>query len=55
MHFGPKKGNPTYSANRLYRWAIILTEYDFEIKFCKNTEFGQRDELSKLTGNKKYL
>jgi len=31
--FGDKKGIPMYAANRLQRWAIVLSSFDFEIVF----------------------
>ena len=49
--FGSKKGIPTYSANRLQRWATILAGYNFEIKYRKTTDFGQADGLSRLIAN----
>ncbi|KIH69541.1 hypothetical protein ANCDUO_00105 [Ancylostoma duodenale] len=39
--FGSKKGLPTYSANRLLRWSLILRGYDFTIEYRKTTNFGQ--------------
>jgi len=33
--FGPKKGIPQMSANRLQRYAVFLSRYDFEIKYIK--------------------
>ncbi|KAL6739958.1 hypothetical protein Aduo_013354 [Ancylostoma duodenale] len=46
--FGSKKGLPTYSANRLLRWSLILRGYDFTIEYRKTTNFGQADALSRL-------
>ena len=37
--FGLKKGIPIYSTSRLKRWAIILLGYEFDIQYCKTTEF----------------
>ena len=31
--FGSKKGIPTHTANRLQRWATMLLNYSFEMKF----------------------
>nr|VZI35219.1 unnamed protein product [Spirometra erinaceieuropaei] len=39
--FGSKKGIPVYSASRLQRWAIILLSYDYDIRYCRTTDFGQ--------------
>nr|CAD2199249.1 unnamed protein product [Meloidogyne enterolobii] len=49
--FGSKTGIPIYSANRLQRWAIILSNYDFEIKYIKTNDFGKADVLSRLIAN----
>nr|VZI43738.1 unnamed protein product [Spirometra erinaceieuropaei] len=49
--FGSKKGIPVYSASRLQRWAIILIGYDFDIRYCRTTDFGQADALSRLISN----
>nr|VZI51040.1 unnamed protein product [Spirometra erinaceieuropaei] len=49
--FGSKKGIPVYSASRLQRWATILLGYDFDIRYCRTTDFGQADALSRLISN----
>ncbi|XP_053967934.1 uncharacterized protein K02A2.6-like [Anastrepha ludens] len=49
--FGKNKGIPTYAANRLQRWALILMMYDFNIQYIKTTEFGCVDMLSRLIAN----
>ncbi|BHF76984.1 hypothetical protein SprV_0502008500 [Sparganum proliferum] len=49
--FGSKKGIPAYSASRLQRWATILLRYDFNIRYCHTTDFGQADALSRLICN----
>ncbi|XP_054746090.1 uncharacterized protein K02A2.6-like [Anastrepha obliqua] len=49
--FGKNKGIPTYAANRLQRWALILMMYDFNIQYIKITEFGCVDMLSRLIAN----
>ncbi|BHF74753.1 hypothetical protein SprV_0501784100 [Sparganum proliferum] len=46
-----KKGIPVYSASRLQRWATILLGYDFDIRYCRTTDFGQADALSRLISN----
>ena len=46
--FGSKKGIPTYTANRLQRWATMLLNYDFKIKYQSTTTIGQADALSRL-------
>nr|VZI10862.1 unnamed protein product [Spirometra erinaceieuropaei] len=50
--FGSKKGISVYSASRLQRWATIHVSYDFDIRYCRTTDFGQADALSRLIGNK---
>ncbi|XP_055615172.1 uncharacterized protein K02A2.6-like [Toxorhynchites rutilus septentrionalis] len=46
--FGSKKGIPTYTANRLQRWALTLLLYDFDIHFVSTDAFGHADILSRL-------
>ncbi|CAF1461009.1 unnamed protein product [Adineta ricciae] len=46
--FGPKRGMPTTSANRLQRWAIRLMAYSYDIEYCSTTRFGHDDGLSRL-------
>ena len=45
--FHPKKGIPLYSANRLRRWAVILSNYQYEIEYVKSHE-NKADFLSRL-------
>ena len=49
--FGSKKGIPTYTANRLLRWATTLMAYGFQIAYQSTTSFGQADALSRLIGD----
>ncbi|XP_053681613.1 uncharacterized protein K02A2.6-like [Sabethes cyaneus] len=49
--FGAKKGIPTYTANRLQRWALTLLLYDFEIRYVSTESFGHADVLSRLINN----
>ncbi|BHF77599.1 hypothetical protein SprV_0602070700 [Sparganum proliferum] len=49
--FGSKKSIPVYSASRLQLWATILLGYDFDICYCRTTDFGQADALSRLISN----
>jgi transposase InsO family protein len=51
--FGSKKGIPAHVANRIQRWAITLSAYDFEIKFTKTEDFGHADVLSRLIAEQK--
>ena len=46
--FGPKKGIPSLAAARLQRWAIILSAYDYDIRYKSTTEHGNADGLSRL-------
>lgn len=45
--FGSKKGIPLLAANRLQRYALILSGYTFEIKYV-NTKLNIADFLSRL-------
>ncbi|XP_044764458.1 uncharacterized protein K02A2.6-like [Coccinella septempunctata] len=45
--FGNKKSIPQFSANRLRRWAVILSNYDYEIEYVKSTE-NNADALSRM-------
>ena len=45
---GPKKGIPSLAAARLQRWAIILSAYDYDIRYKSTTEHGNADGLSRL-------
>lgn len=46
--FGSKKGIPTYTANRLQRFALTLLLYDFKIEYVPTDKFGNADVLSRL-------
>ena len=46
--FGPKKGTPTLAANRLARWALMLSQYDYSIEYRKTSHHGNADALSRL-------
>lgn len=46
--FGSNHGIPTLAASRLQRWALILSAYDFEIKYRKGKEVPHADALSRL-------
>ncbi|BHF62424.1 hypothetical protein SprV_0200540600 [Sparganum proliferum] len=48
---GSKKGIPVYSASRLQRWTTILLGYDFDIRYCRTTEVGQANTLSRPISN----
>lgn len=49
--FGENQGVPGHVANRLRRWALTLSAFDFEIKFIGTNEFGHADVLSRLISN----
>ena len=53
--FGSKKGIPTYTANRLQRWATTLMAYEFDIQYRATTDFGQADALSRLIGDHQQM
>ncbi|XP_055589909.1 uncharacterized protein K02A2.6-like [Uranotaenia lowii] len=46
--FGSKQGIPTYTANRLQRWALTLLLHDFSITYINTDSFGYADILSRL-------
>ena len=46
--FYPNKGIPEMAASRLQRWAIILSSYDYEVKYQPSTLHGNADGLSRL-------
>lgn len=48
--FNPKKGIPQFSANRLRRWAVILSNYRYKIEYVKS-ENNSADFLSRLPLN----
>lgn len=52
--FGDKKGIPIYAANRLQRWAYVLSSFDFEIKYVKS-ENNIADFLSRIKISKSII
>ena len=46
--FHPNKGIPEMAASRLQRWAIILSSYDYEVKYQPSASHGNADGLSRL-------
>ncbi|XP_045183417.2 uncharacterized protein K02A2.6-like [Mercenaria mercenaria] len=46
--FGPTRGIPTLAASRLQRWAILLSGYQYDIKYRKSSAHGNCDGLSRL-------
>ncbi|XP_065083388.1 uncharacterized protein K02A2.6-like [Ochlerotatus camptorhynchus] len=51
--FGSKKGIPLHTANRLQRWALMLLNYDFDIRHVSTNDFGCADMLSRLIDRSK--
>lgn len=47
--FGLKKGIPAMAANRLARWSIYLSAFDFEICYIQGSTNNCADALSRLT------
>ena len=45
---GPKKGIPSLAAARLQRWAVILSAYNYDIKYKSTDDHGNADGLSRL-------
>lgn len=46
--FGPKRELPVVARRRLDRWALMLSEYTFEISYVRTEKFGNADGLSRL-------
>lgn len=46
--FGEKKGIPQIAASRLQRWALILSAFDYEIRYKKGINNSNADCLSRL-------
>ena len=49
--FASKKDLPTYTANRLLRWRIILLNYNFKIQYLPSKKIAHADGLSRRTQN----
>ena len=48
MILGPKKGIPSLAAARLQHWAILLSAYEYEIKYKSTHAHSNADGLSRL-------
>ena len=46
--FGPHKATPALAANRLARWALMLSQYEYTIEYRKTAAHGNADSLSRL-------
>ncbi|UYV64545.1 K02A2.6-like [Cordylochernes scorpioides] len=46
--FSENKGIPTIAGNRIQRWAIILSAYQYKIEYIKGTSNTEADVLSRL-------
>ena len=46
--FGPKKALPTLAAARIQRWALLLSAYNYEVKYRSTMEHTNADALSRL-------
>ena len=46
--FGPGKDTPALAANRLARWALLLSQFDYSIEYRKTSDHGNADALSRL-------
>ena len=46
--FSPSKGTPAVAANRLAKWALTLSQYDYTIEHRKTSDHGNADTLSRL-------
>ncbi|MEE4247163.1 MAG: RNase H-like domain-containing protein [Kangiellaceae bacterium] len=46
--FGPNKPTPALAANRLARWALLLSQFDYIVEYRRTTDHGNADALSRL-------
>ena len=46
--FHPNKGIPETASSRLQRWAILLSAYDYEVKYQPSRQHGNANGLSRL-------
>ena len=46
--FGPTKTTPQLAANRLARWALMFSEYEYTVEYRKTSDHGNADALSRL-------
>ena len=46
--FGPTKPTPALAANRLARWALMLSQYEYSVEYRKTSDHSNADALSRL-------
>ena len=46
--FGPHKGIPSLAVNRLARWALFLSQFEYDIEYRKTKDHANADALSQL-------
>ena len=46
--FGPTNAIPAMAANRLARWALTLSQYDYSVEYRATKDHGNADALSRL-------
>ena len=46
--FGPTKATPSLAANRLARWALMLSQYQYTVEYRQSKDHGNADALSRL-------
>ncbi|KAL0158780.1 hypothetical protein M9458_046856, partial [Cirrhinus mrigala] len=46
--FGPQNGIPSLAANRMQRWALLLSAHQYDIKYRRSEQHCNTDGLSRL-------
>ena len=52
--FGPKAGIPTLAAARMQRWALLLSGYQYDVRYRSSNKNANADLLSRLPLRSKY-